>query len=135
MKKQTARSGVFGKVTKRPYHLPIRTAILVPSTTQHNRPIGKHAFDHRINETRRYLSRKYGGYTSVNAVGGYTSTRGKLVREPVVEVVAYSTRSAYKKNKHATYHWLVAHKKRWGQESMGYEYETDLYYVYGESLP
>ena len=111
----------------------IRTAILVPSTQHGNQKIGKIEHQKRIEETRKFLAQKYGGYTSVNATGGYIDSNGKLVKEPVAEVVAYTNQEGFDKNHAAVEHYLSAKRGEWTQESIGYEYDKNahLYYYKG----
>lgn len=115
------RKGVF--------HLPVRTAVIVPSTTRKDKKISRADFQKRINETRRFLAKKNGGYTSVRARGGYVTKNGKLIKEDVAIVESFATKEAFSKNKAAVAAFLKAKGKSWGQESMGYEHEDDLYYV------
>lgn len=124
------------KKTKRPslkrvansFSLPIQTAVLVPSTTKKSRAISATMFKKRVNITRRFLSRLFGGYTSVQGVGGYTSGK-RLIREKVAVVSAYAQRRIFLKNKKAWLAWVRAKKREWGQESMGIIIENDLLYI------
>lgn len=109
--------------------MPIRTAIIVPSTTNKDEKISRADFQKRINETRAFLSRKNGGYTSVRGVGGYVKQDGGLVKENVAVVESYTTKQDFVKNKKAVESFLKRKGREWGQESMGYEHEDDLYYV------
>lgn len=111
------------------FHLPVRTAILVPSTTKKNKRVSGKEYTHRVRETRQFLAKTNGGYTSVSATGGYVSKEKGLIQEPVAEVVSYSKRADFKKNRPTVRKFLKKKGKAWGQESMGYEHEDDLYYV------
>lgn len=111
------------------FHLPIRTAIIVPSTTNANKPVSKKEMNRRIKETRKFLSDTNGGFTSVKAVGGYTDSKGRVIKEPVMVVESYATKKAYLKNRKKVRRFLERKGKRWKQEAMGYEHENDLYYV------
>ena len=111
------------------FHLPIRTAIIVPSTTSKDKKITRAEFQERINFTRKFLSKKNGGYTSVRGSGGYVTKDGKLIKEPVAVVESFATKEAFEKNKKDVEYFLKHKGKAWGQESMGYELEDDLYHV------
>lgn len=111
------------------YHLPIETAVYVPSTTKGQKRVSPKVMQRRVEEVRKNLSRKYGGYTSVSAVGGYVMKSGRLVKEPVVKVTAFAKKKDFTKYKPAMRKQLRKWNKKWNQESMGYEYEGDLYYV------
>lgn len=110
------------------FNLPIQTATLVPSTTQKKKAISSKAFQRRINETRRFLSGLFGGYTSVQGIGGYLSKKS-LIREKVAVVTAYAHRSAYLRYKNRWIAWVRSKKREWGQESMGIIIENDLKYI------
>jgi len=107
----------------------IEQAILVPSTTKADKKIPKAKYNQRVAEVRKYLSQKFGGYTSVKAVGGYYSEpKKKVIQEKVMKVTGFATKKDFKKNKPALIKQLKVWGKKWGQESMGYEHEGDLYY-------
>ena len=116
-----SRKGIF--------HLPIRTGIIVPSTSNTDKRISKEAFDKRVEETRQFLSNANGGFTSVRSVGGFTDSKGNLVKEDVVVVESYATKKDFIRNRPKVRKFLKMKGKEWSQEAMGYEHEHDLYYV------
>ena len=118
-----------GKLFKGSFHLPIETAVYIPSTNKSQKIIAPKIMSKRVTSVRKALSNKFGGYTSASVTGGYVMKSGKLVKEPVVKVTAFSTINSFKKNKGSMRKQLGGWKKKWGQESLGYEYEGDLYYV------
>ena len=121
---------------KKVFHLEVEQAVYVPSTKSGDKPISKLEHKKRVNEVRKFLSKKFGGYTSVQAVGGYYSEpKKKVIQEKVVKVVGYATKKDYKKNELAVKRQLGDWSKKWGQESMGYENEGDLYYFPKSSKP
>jgi len=120
---------------KKVFHLEVEQAIYVPSTRSGDKPISKAEHKKRVNEVRKFLSKKFGGYTSVQAVGGYYSEpKKKVIQEKVVKVVGYATKKDYKKNEPAVKKQLGEWSNKWGQESMGYENEGDLYYFPKSSM-
>ena len=110
------------------FALPIRQAVLVPSTQgiRSQKKLTSTQFKTRVNSVRRWLSSKFGGYTSIKATGGYILANGRLVKEKVVRVESFSTREAFNKNKSALIRQLKIWARQWGQESVGYEFEDDL---------
>ena len=110
------------------FHLPIETAVYVPSTKEKDKPISKKEYAKRVTQTRKKLSNMLGGYTSVKAVGGFTDEKGKVIEEPITKVTAFATKDAYNKNRKEYASFLKKKKKDWKQESIGMEYEGDLYY-------
>jgi hypothetical protein len=111
-------------------HLPIEQAIYVPATKNKSRKITSAALASRVTDVRRYLSKRYGGYTSVKGVGGYVLKNGKVVKETSIRVASFGQKSAYLKNKAAIKTQASRWAQRWGQESVGYEREGDMYLVY-----
>jgi hypothetical protein len=111
------------------FHLPVEQAVLVPSTKSGNKAISKTEYNKRVQEVKKFLSQKFGGYTSVKGQGGYYSDKKGIVKEKVTRVVSFSEKDNFKKNKQHLLKKLGSWSKKWGQESMGYENEGDLYYI------
>jgi hypothetical protein len=108
---------------------PIEQAVLVPSTSNISKHISQKAMGKRVNEVRKFLSQSFGGYTSVKGTGGwFNKDAKKLVEEDVVKVTGFATIPAYKKHKKEMKGKLYEWRKKWGQSSMGYEKEGDLFY-------
>lgn len=114
---------------KRTSHYPIEQAVLVPSTVYGNKPISRTAHKKRINEVKRFLSNKFGGFTSVSAKGGYYSKdKNKVIQEDVAVVTSFSSKGKYRRGISDLKRQLRRWNKKWKQESMGYTHEGDLYY-------
>jgi len=110
-------------------YFPIQQAVLVPSTISGDRVIPKTQQRRRISEVKNYLSKRFGGFTSVSAKGGYYSKdKRKLIQENVAVVTSFSTKKDYKDHIGQLKKQLKKWKRKWGQYSMGYEHEGDLYY-------
>lgn len=111
-------------------HLPIETAVYVPSTDKSQKIQRYPTQVKRVQEVRKFLSKKFGGYTSIRATGGYVIKKsGRLVREPSVKVVSFSKVKDFKKHKTALVKQVKKWGKSWGQESMGLEWEGDMWYL------
>jgi hypothetical protein len=106
---------------------PVEQAVYVPSTKNIKYPISRKQYNKRVDEVRDYLSDRFGGYTSIRGIGGYKMGK-RLVKENVVKVVSFSTRKDFREHKPELIKKLKSWGKKWGQNSMGYEYEGDLYY-------
>jgi hypothetical protein len=90
----------------------------------------------RVNEVKRWLSHKYGGFTAVKGQGGYAMQEGnQLVQEPVVKVTSFTKRRDFSKNKLKLIQQLQKWRGKWHQESMGIEIEGDLEYVEASDKP
>jgi len=120
---------VTRKLYKNAFHLPVETAVYVPSTTKGNKKVSKTILNKRVRNVRIYLSDKYGGYTSSKGVGGYVMKDGRLVKEGVVRVSSFATEKDFKKNVPVVRQKLKTWGKKWKQEAVGYEHEGDMYYI------
>jgi hypothetical protein len=113
--------------------LPIEQVVYVPSTNKEQKPVPSQEVAKRVAEVKRFLSAKYGGFTSVKSEGGYAmENKGhdKIVQEGIIKVTSFATRQAYHQNKPKLISQLRRWGDKWGQESMGLEVEGDLEYVY-----
>jgi len=115
---------------KRTTHLPIHQAVYVPSTSgvKTQRKISKREMDERVRNVRRYLSNRFGGYTSTKNIGGFVSG-GKVVREKVVRVSTYASKEDFKKHKPQVIRKVGFWGRKWKQVSVGYENEGDFYMI------
>jgi hypothetical protein len=115
------------------FHAPMKTAIIVPSTKNGNERISKPEYDRRVRETERFMAKEYGGYTAVQAHGGYLGERGEVIEEPVTEVVAYTDAKTFRAKKPVVAKFMKRKRSSWTQESVGYEFDknAELYYYKG----
>ena len=111
------------------FTLELEMAVYVPSTTVADQIISKTLFQKRIQEVEKYLSKLFGGYSSNAVEGGYVSQEKGLIKEDVAKVTAFGTEDAIKKNFKPLMRQISKWCESWGQESMGFEFEGDLYYV------
>jgi hypothetical protein len=111
------------------FTLELEMAVYVPSTTTADQIIPKTLFQKRIQEVEKYLSKLFGGYSSTSVEGGYVSQEKGLIKEDVAKVTAFGTEESLKKNFKPLMRQISKWCEAWGQESMGFEFEGDLYYV------
>lgn len=107
----------------------IELAVIVPSTRKKDIRINDQAFEKRVEETKEKLSELFGGSNSVRGVGRYKSNDKGTIEEDVAVVETFTTTDRYKEVDQDLKDWLMTKKHNWGQESMGFEYEGDMYYV------
>ena len=81
--------------------LPIERAIYVPSTKDVDKRISRAAMSRRVAQVRRMLSKQCGGYTSVRAMGGYITSKNRIVKEPVIKVTSFCSKDDAKKSERA----------------------------------
>jgi len=111
-------------------HLAIEQTIYVPSTMKGGKKVAPSTLYNRTYLVKKYLAKKFGGYTSIEAKGGYQSKKRKrLVKEKVTKVTSFASKRKFNKNKDALLKQLRRWGKKWGQESMGYEHEGDMYHI------
>lgn len=111
-------------------YLPINQAVYVPSTNHLQKQVSESEFQNRIILVKKKLSYYFGGYSSIEGMGGYYSKDEKrVISEPVVIVRSFSAPAKFKKNQLRFLEWLRKICGLWGQETIGYEFESDLYYV------
>jgi len=113
-------------------YFEVEQVIYVPSTDSMQRTITVEELEERIQEVRYELSRLFGGYTSVEGIGGFvtdTEEGEKLIEEPVIRVISYTTRDGFDEKSEELIDYLEAKRVEWGQISMGYEVEGDMYYL------
>jgi hypothetical protein len=111
------------------FHLPIEMAVYVPSTQDVDKVISTTEMKKRVTEVSKYLANLFGGFTRTDKVGGYLASNNKVVVENVEPVTAFATKHDFNKHKNELISKLSEWARRWGQESIGFEYEGDLYYV------
>jgi len=122
---------IKNKIAKGAFELPMELVIYVPSTKEANQIIPKSELQQRVKSVKTYLSNLFGGFSSSPIDGGYVSedkNKG-LIEEDAVKVTAFATKEALESNMDA---FLAKVKKwcaQWSQESIGLEFEGDLFYV------
>lgn len=116
---------------KRTFHLPIRQSVFVPSTSgiKSQKRISQAQMKNRVNNVRKYLSQRFGGFTDVKATGGFVLKNGKLVKERIVKVTAFSTKKDFKKHGGNVIKQVGSWGKKWKQESVSYTNEGDLFII------
>lgn len=120
-------------IYRKAFFLPIKTSVYVPSTYNKNKLLTPKLFQKRVHHVERIMARKYGGYTTLQGTGGYIIQKGKyrgtLVREPVRQIVAFTDPTTFKKQKAPMLRLMKGWNKKWGQEGIGYEVDSQFYSV------
>jgi len=108
--------------------LHVQQKVTVPST-EYDKPIPQWKFQKRVDEVQKWLSKTYGGETTMTGDGGYVSKDGQLIEEPVMVVTAFSDTQKFNENKDVLIDQLKRWKNKWKQESIAYQYEDDLFFI------
>ena len=111
------------------FELPIELAVYVPSTEKANQIVSKRDYASRIDEVRSYLANLFGGYSSEGIDGGYVSDEKGLIQEDVTKVTAFATKENFEQKLESLVTQIKKWCGQWGQESIGFEFEGDLFYI------
>jgi len=125
-------SGLKSKLSKKEkgvYPLPIEVTVLVPSTINKNEQISKVEFANRIDETQKFLFNLFGGFTSKEAEGGFTSEDKGLINENVFDVTSFASVKDFRENFEKLVNQIKKWCVEWKQESIGLIFEGDMYHI------
>lgn len=113
------------------FALPLEVAVYVPSTKKANEIISKKEFNNRINEVETYLSKLFGGYSASSIDGGYMSDDKEkgLIQEDVARVVSFGQKDGFEDKFDELINKISDWCRDWSQESIGLEFEGDMFYV------
>ena len=105
---------------------PYEVKVYVPSTAI-DEPVTEQEFRKRIVETQEFLSTLFGGFTTLQAKGGYMSDVEGLITEPVVVVATWAGRQDYEEHLEKLESFLRTKRTDWEQEVIGFEFENDFF--------
>lgn len=110
-------------------HSTVRTAIIVPKT-RHDRIVSEAEFQRRIKETEKFLAEKQGGFTEVEAKGGWVED-GRVIEEPTAEVVSYAKPSQVRESRADIRKFVKSKRRAWQQTAVSYEFSKNngVYFV------
>ncbi len=116
---------------RRTFHLPIKQSVIVPSTSglKAQRKISQRQLKLRVDNVRKFMSKRFGGFTDIKATGGFVLRNGRLVKERVFKVISFSTKKDFKKHKPEVIKQIGRWGNKWKQESISYENEGDLFII------
>ena len=121
---------IKSRLAKGSFELPMEMIVYVPSTKDGNVIIPKGDFQARVKNVRAFLATKFGGFSSNPTDGGYMSNDNKgLIEEDVVKVTAFATKEALEENLSPLLKKIQYWCRAWSQESIGFEFEGDLFYI------
>lgn len=104
------------------------SAIYVPTTQDVDKKITPSQEKTRVNTVRNYMTKKFGGTTTVKGIGAYTTQKGKkVVTEKVYIVENFSDPKDWRAKDQDVQKFVQKKAKAWGQESVGFEFEAPHY--------
>lgn len=102
--------------------------VIVPSTRNRSIPISNLALQKRILKVNRFLTSLFGGSTEQSAIGNYTYN-GEVIHENVVVISVFTTEDNYNMYDEKLRDFIRENKYIWGQDSMGFEYQGELFFI------
>jgi hypothetical protein len=109
-------------------HNPLELTLYVPGTQGESELVPKPERLRRIKEAEKKMSNLFGGYTEVDATGGWVNDDKKLIQEPQGKVTAYTTPEKLAKGRKGFENYVKQIKKDYGQSAISIEYEGDLFF-------
>lgn len=118
----------FERLPKGIIHLPLECVVYVPST-QGDRVIDAAEFIARRDEAADILVSLFGGCRESLATGRYRGKDGEIVAEEVAVLTGFGDADDYERKRKQFLAWLIDKRDEWGQETLGFEFEGDLWYL------
>jgi hypothetical protein len=111
------------------FELPLQMAVYVPSTKDKNVVISKKELAYRVKVVEKYLATLFGGFNSAKVDGGFQSVDKGVINEDAVRVVAFANPEGFEPKFEKLVKKVKEWCKLWSQESIGLEFENDLFYI------
>lgn len=115
------------------FELPLQMAIYVPSTKDKNVVISKDELSYRVKVVEKYLATLFGGFNSAKVDGGFQSVDKGVINEDAVRVVAFANPEGFEPKFEKLVNKVKEWCRLWSQESIGLEFENDLFYIEQDS--
>lgn len=109
--------------------LPIQYSIIVPSTRREKK-ISTSAFNKRVDSEKTFMSKTFGGDTTVKAQGNFLERRGKrniLIKEKNAVVESSTTRKVFNTKRKILIRHLKERNRQWKQNSILYKIEGETF--------
>ena len=126
------RRAMFARINTlnvRANRLPIQFSVIVPSTKLEKK-ISSSAFQKRIDSEKRFMSKTFGGDTTVRAVGSFVLKKGKkdvLIKERTAIVESSTTKRVFDSKRKALIKHIKDRKKQWKQNSILFNLEGESF--------
>lgn len=109
--------------------LPVQFSVIVPSTKL-DKKISRQSFQKRIDSEKRFMSKTFGGDTTVRAVGSFVLKKGKkdvLIKERTAIVESSTTKRVFDNKRKALIKHIKARQKQWKQNSILFNLEGESF--------
>ena len=114
------------KTLKNCIKLSCSIKIYVPSTVDVDKESDNSLY---VDKTLSFLAENCGGSTSSKALGAWISSSGKLIKENVTVVFAYTDQNNLELIIDSVYDWCIKLKTELSQESIALEINNELYLI------
>ena len=114
------------KLLKGLFSLDHNIKLYIPTTTNVDQETDTSDYVH---QALQLFGDKFGGATSYDAIGAWTSQERGLVTERVVIVESYATREAVEQNLSLVIEFATKLKTELSQEAISLEYDNKLYFI------
>lgn len=115
---------------KQANNLPVQVSVLVPSTKEHSKKIGKRQFHKRVDETKEFMDKEFGGDTKVDSVGSYfDGSKNELIKEESAVVESSMSIPTYNKKIKKVVSFIEKKRKDYGQDTMLLSVEGHKYII------
>ena len=111
---------------KNMFKLSSKITVYVPSTCDINKPIDNSAW---VDATATLLSNCFGGATSCEALGYWTSPTAGLVKERTTQVFAYCSDADLQAKIESVIDLCEAMKKELSQDAIALEINGEMYFI------
>lgn len=130
--KRNQQKAMFARLNTlniRANRLPVQFSVIVPST-KINKKISTRDFKKRIDSEKIFMSKTFGGDTSVKSTGSFVLRKGKkdiLIKEKTAIVESSTTPKVFNSKRKVLIQHIKQRQKQWKQNSI-------LFKVEGESF-
>lgn len=104
--------------------LPLQFGLIVPSTKDNDKKISSKEFEKRVDNTKSFFSKTFGGETSVKSEGGFV-LNDKLIKEKTVIVESSTTTKSFNNNRKKLEDYVKNKQKSWKQNSLLFKIEGE----------
>ena len=109
--------------------LKYQIALYIPSTKEKSEEISHDEMRKRVIAGEKFLANLFGGFSAVEVQGGYSTTDKGVVKEDVTRITAFAAKENFEEKFNRLLAQIKAWCSEWSQESMGLEFENELYYI------
>ena len=108
--------------------LNVNFKLIIPSTKNESNKVSDKVFRNRIDQVIKFLANIFMGSTINNAIGTY-QYKNEVIKEDVAIISVFTNEGIYNKHDKILKKYIKKKKKIWGQDAMGFEYQSAFYLI------